>query len=189
MKLLFLVAIALHAQVPGPILNATAVGNAGSGSIAPSVAAYIGSTNTPGDTLQFQCQGLGQFPPLAQAPCPGALVLGSYSSGIVQIGILPTLAHYSIQQMCTANEACGQSGVTGVLQCAAPCEVDQQPPLTGEYPVASVQFSGGAFTGVQSLWYGYLVPVVTVVNCVAGYTVETGAVVTQTPWQVVVTCN
>jgi hypothetical protein len=208
-------AFAAFAQVPTAAPSIALVPTASSGAY-PTIATALASTNAPNDTLVFACSGLSVIPALAAANCPGPVVLQSLPDPVpavcgdplppasaacpmwaatVTVGLTGSFAHISLSETCVPNEPCGMAASGNrVVTCTAPCEIDSQAPVSGEYAVAVATFdlqNGTLFTPPASRWNGYLTPVVVTTpgsNCGPG-TLSTGVTWTQTPWQVLISCQ
>jgi len=131
--------------------------------------------------------------PMASAGCP-------MWAGTVTVGLMgaANYTHVSISETCLMGETCGTAITNRVLTCTAPCEIDGQPPVSGEYALAVTTFNlrtGTFFTAPANRWNGYLSPIVVTMpvssgagNCGPG-TLTTGVTWTQTPWQITISCK
>ena len=194
-------AAAAFAQVPTAAPSVTLI--PAPGGAYPTITAALATTVTLNDTLIFACSGLAAIPPLAAAACPGPVVLQPASpmlSASVTVGLVGAgnFVHVSLSEICLPGQQCGFPTDNRVVGCTAPCEIDGQPPTSGEYAVAVSSFNlqtGTFFTAPASRWNGYLVPIVTTMpassgagNCGPG-TLTSGVTWTQTPWQITISCQ
>ena len=195
-----LAAIAALAQAPTASPLITLVPGISSNPY-PTIAVALGTTATPNDTLVFSCSGLSAIPSLSFSACPGPVVLQPTSpmlSATVTLGLATTFLHVSLSEICLPDAQCGFATDSHVVSCIAPCEIDGQLPVSGEYAIAVSTFNlqtGAFFTAPASRWNGYLVPIVATMpvssgvgNCGPGMLV-TGVTWTQTPWQIMISCH
>jgi hypothetical protein len=216
MALRFLAVIAAlsvcFAQVPSAPVSVV-IGQGASGGVYPIVSAVLATTATANDTLTFVCSGTQIIPAMAFATCPGPVVLQPPSPmlaarvtiGWVGMGNSGAFLHVSLSETCLPSMPCGSATNNLVLTCTTPCEIDGQPPTSGEYAVAITDFNlqqGTFFTQPISRWNGYLIPNIVMMavapdgtgalgigTCGPGMTLTKGVTYLQTPWQITIVCQ